>query len=342
MIVGTSVAGEGNAFMTTDETYQNFELKFEVKVDHRLNSGCQIRSVPVGKSGHLRGPQVEIAGGRSGFIYGEVMKKADGSPQKWLSPNLEDEKKEPIQGAFKVDEWNLFLIRVLNDRYQTWVNGVQITDFTFDGMPDAGHIGLQVHGVKHEDLVGKRVRWKNIQLKQLKSASEPSESVTEEEEAHAFPYLATSEGREGYELASEETNTYRVYDFYKRQAQHHLKQDGDLALLPAYPDLDGGTFGHWGNYSKNGHQDLRWNEMDYGNKETGSYHNTWQGRPYFHPHRWGVIHGVSVPEGVTAVDLKPWFAAITRDGESMTRYLGHYLHGRQVVTHYEIGESRFL
>ena len=98
MIVGTSVAGEGNAFMTTDKTYQHFELKFEVKVDHRLNSGCQIRSVPMGKSRHLRGPQVEIAGGRSGFIYGEVMKKADGSPQRWISPNLADEKKEPILG----------------------------------------------------------------------------------------------------------------------------------------------------------------------------------------------------------------------------------------------------
>ena len=47
MIVGTSVAGEGNGFMATDETYQNFELKFNVKVDNRLNSGCQIRSVPV-------------------------------------------------------------------------------------------------------------------------------------------------------------------------------------------------------------------------------------------------------------------------------------------------------
>ena len=124
MIVGTAVAGEGNAFMTTDETYQDFELKFEVRLDKRLNSGCQVRSVPVGKSGHLRGPQVEIAGGRTGFFYGEVMKKADGSPQKWLSPNLEDEKEEPILGAFKEDEWNSIRIRVLEDHYQTWVNGV--------------------------------------------------------------------------------------------------------------------------------------------------------------------------------------------------------------------------
>jgi len=390
MIVGTAVGGEGNAFMTTDETYQDFELKFEVKVDSRLNSGCQIRSVPVGKSGHLRGPQVEIAGGRTGFIYGEVMKKADGSPQRWLSPNLEDEKQKPILGAFKEEEWNSIHIRVLEDHYQTWVNGVPITDFKFDGMPEAGHIGLQVHGVKLEEQVGKQVRWKNIQLKPLKSENVASignrstntppsptsitnQSNDEPQKALAFPYLATSEGREGYELAEEETNTYRVYDFYKRQAQHHLKQDREPALLPAYPDLDGGTFGHWGNYHKNGHQDLRWNAMDYSpamastytidkknkiggmlsiliegghtvtfNRETGSYYNAWEGRPYFHPHRWGVIHGVTVPEGVTAVDLQPWFTTITQKGEAMTRYLGHYLYGKQVVTHYEIGDSRFL
>merc|ERR1712023_563295 len=241
MIVGTAVAGEGNAFMTTDVTYQDFELKFEVRLDKRLNSGCQVRSVPVGKSGHLRGPQVEIAGGRTGFFYGEVMKKTDGSPQKWLSPNLEDEKKEPILGAFKEDEWNSIRIRVLEDHYQTWVNGVPVSDFKFDGMPDAGHIGLQVHGVKFEELVGKQVRWKNIQLKRLLSTGDPATVTTEAEsgdaesaammtpeepaEPLAFPYLATTEGREGYELAGEGTNTYRVYDFYKRQAQHHLKQD---------------------------------------------------------------------------------------------------------------------
>jgi len=391
MIVGTSVAGEGNAFMTTDKTYQNFELKFEVKVDHRLNSGCQIRSVPVGKNRHLRGPQVEIAGGKSGFIYGEVMKKADGSPQKWISPNLKDEKTEPIQGAFKVNAWNAFLIRVVDDHYQTYINDVPITDFKFDGMPNAGHIGLQVHGVKHAELVGKRVRWKNIQLRPLKPARAPAQAPilaaapaaakkakkTAKKTANAappaFPYLDTSKGREGYELAGEETNTHRMYDFYKRQARHHLKQDRDLALLPAYTDLDGGTFGHWGNYNKNGHKDLRWNDMDYGpaltasysldakkkigsmltvrlpsghtvtfNKNTGGYYNAWAGRPYFNPHRWGLIHGVAVPKGVRAADLRPWFAAAVQDGQTMSRYLGHYQFGKRVVTHYEIGKTRFL
>ena len=36
-IVGISVPKEGNGFMTTEEKYRNFELKFEVKLDLGLN-----------------------------------------------------------------------------------------------------------------------------------------------------------------------------------------------------------------------------------------------------------------------------------------------------------------
>lgn len=47
---------------------------------------------------------------------------------------------------------------------------------------------------------------------------------------------------------------------------------------------------------------------------------------------------MAVPKGVAAADLKPWLTAITRGGKAMTRYLGHYLHGKRVVTHYAIGD----
>ena len=77
-IVGISVPKEGNMFMTTKQKYRNFELKFEVKLDLGLNSGCQIRSMPLREGAHLIGPQVEIAGGKSGFIFVEAMKKNTG------------------------------------------------------------------------------------------------------------------------------------------------------------------------------------------------------------------------------------------------------------------------
>ena len=85
-IVGISVPKEGNILMTTKQKYRNFELEFEVKLDLGLNSGCQIRSIPLREGAHLVVPQVEIAGGKSGFIYGEAMKKKDGSRQGYSQP----------------------------------------------------------------------------------------------------------------------------------------------------------------------------------------------------------------------------------------------------------------
>ena len=90
-------------------------------------------------------------------------------------------------------------------------------------------------------------------------------------DSSSYPYMKTSEGREGYKFAGEATNSHRVYDFYKRQAQYHLKANDNLSLLPAFPDLDAGEFGHWGKYNMNGHKDYRWDVMDYGPAMTATY-----------------------------------------------------------------------
>ena len=71
----------------------------------------------------------------------------------------------------------IFFIRVLDDRYQTFVNKVPITDFEFNGVSSSGHIGLQVHGVKRPELVGKKVRFRNIFLRKLKSVEEQLEDA---------------------------------------------------------------------------------------------------------------------------------------------------------------------
>lgn len=167
MIVGTAVAKEPNGFLTTKAKYKDFELKFDVKVDYSLNSGCQIRSMPHGPINHLMGPQVEISSAKSGFIYGEHMKQDDGKANMgWLSPDLKSGDVEPKKSAFKHDQWNSFRILVQGDHYQTFVNGVKMTDFHFDKIKIAAHIGLQVHSSKGK-VVGKSVRWKNLLIRSL-------------------------------------------------------------------------------------------------------------------------------------------------------------------------------
>ncbi|MDQ8192280.1 plastocyanin/azurin family copper-binding protein [Roseibacillus persicicus] len=79
------------------------------------------------------------------------------------------------------------------------------------------------------------------------------------------PYAATSGGREGYALASQPVNKFRLYDFYQRQADYYMAHPDEMPeVLPAYPGLDGGNFGHWGKFNQNQYRDLRWNEGELG------------------------------------------------------------------------------
>jgi hypothetical protein len=144
--------------MCTEKDYGDFELKFEVKVDNKLNSGVQIRSHSKKdyKNGRVHGPQVEIEAGpgEAGYIYSE------GTGRGWLS---QDRSK---QDTFQNNEWNRYRVLAVGPRIQTWVNGQPVADLTDEESPRSGFIGLQVHGI------GKRagpyeVRWRNIMIKDL-------------------------------------------------------------------------------------------------------------------------------------------------------------------------------
>ncbi|MBK1878982.1 3-keto-disaccharide hydrolase [Pelagicoccus mobilis] len=175
-IVGRTVLGSPNTFLTTEKRYGDFELTFEVKVDDRLNSGVQIRSwsrtEPEGKfkEGRFHGPQVEIEAGpgQAGFIYGEAM---GGS---WLSdaPKSED-KSVNTHDYFKNGEWNKFKIIAKGPRIQTFINGHKVEDLVdkkaYKTHPE-GHIGLQVHSISKKKLGDAEfleVSWRKLKIKEL-------------------------------------------------------------------------------------------------------------------------------------------------------------------------------
>jgi hypothetical protein len=79
-IVGRTTPGSPNAFLCTERFFEDFELRFEVKVDDRLNSGVQIRSRTADGTteGRVHGPQVEIEasgekGAEAGYLYAEAI-----------------------------------------------------------------------------------------------------------------------------------------------------------------------------------------------------------------------------------------------------------------------------
>jgi len=78
-------------------------------------------------------------------------------------------------------------------------------------------------------------------------------------------------------------NRNRLYDFYPREALFFRKQLPSVPmLLPAFPGLDGGSRGHWGNQNETSWKDARWNLTDLGALQCGVF-------------RGG---GVTVPRGV--------------------------------------------
>jgi Domain of Unknown Function (DUF1080) len=169
-IVGRTREGSPNSFLTTERTYGDFELEFEVKVDDALNSGVQIRSGTRQRStgegaddraGRVFGPQVEIEAspGLAGFLYGEATGRG------WLTP---EERLEP-HAHFRNGDWNRYRIVAQGARIQTWLNGQPIDDLTdeatYRGHPE-GFIGLQVHSV--DPGTGPyEVAWRRLRLREL-------------------------------------------------------------------------------------------------------------------------------------------------------------------------------
>lgn len=157
-IVGKTAEGSPNSFLCTDETYTDFELTFEVRVDSQLNSGVQLRSLSKSdfKNGRVHGPQVEIeaAPGESGYVYSE------GTGRGWITTE------QPIKDAYQNGQWNRFVVRAVGDRIQTWVNGHAIADLRDPESSQQGFIGLQVHGI--EKGTGPfEVRWRDIRVRTL-------------------------------------------------------------------------------------------------------------------------------------------------------------------------------
>lgn len=66
-------------------------------------------------------------------------------------------------------------------------------------------------------------------------------------------------------------NRDRVYDFYTKAANHFRQQDARPMLLPAYPGIDGGKLGHWGNQNDDVWRDARWNDADLGTVLAGVF-----------------------------------------------------------------------
>jgi hypothetical protein len=161
-ITGTAVLNSGNTFLVTEKQYGDFILELDAKTESNLtNSGIQLRSHfnPAGKEGKglVYGRQCEIDPSDrawSGGIYDEGRRD-------WLYPM---ELNAKAKAAWKNGEFNHITIECIGNTTKTWINGVA-TAYVVDTVDATGFIGLQVHAIDNATQAGKKIYFKNIQIK---------------------------------------------------------------------------------------------------------------------------------------------------------------------------------
>lgn len=138
-------------YLGTTENYKDFELTAEFKQDRDGNSGIFFRSNFEGTK--VSGWQVEVAppGDDTGGIY-------ESYGRGWLiKPDPEKDK------HLKFGEWNDIKVRVQGDHVTTWLNGVEMVDYSDEKIGEGeGQIALQIHSGG-----GLKISWRNLKLKQL-------------------------------------------------------------------------------------------------------------------------------------------------------------------------------
>ncbi|MCF0039969.1 3-keto-disaccharide hydrolase [Dyadobacter fanqingshengii] len=170
-IVGTSVTDTPNSFLTTEKNYGDFIFECDVKVDNKLNSGIQIRSLstPDYQNGRVHGYQVEIDPSDRAYSAGLY----DEARRGWLYPlDLNPEAKK----AFKKDAWNKYRIEAIGSSIRTFLNGVPVAH-VIDDMTPSGFICLQVHAIGSKDLEGTQVSWKNVRIKTTDLKPSPAANI---------------------------------------------------------------------------------------------------------------------------------------------------------------------
>jgi len=167
-------------YLRTVNEYGNFILELEFKADTGVNSGVQIRSdflkedktciyvaggedLKAGektfRAGEFSGYQIEIETTDRSWCGGFYEQCGRG----WLQPMNHN---EPSRKALRQNDWNHLRIIVNKDHFQSWLNGAAATDF-HDGNAATGYIAFQIHNSGDPEILGRKIRFRNIMIKEL-------------------------------------------------------------------------------------------------------------------------------------------------------------------------------
>ena len=180
-IVGSQDIPANGGLIITDEAYGDFEVVLEMNNDFGPDSGLFLRSTEDGSAwqamidyhsnGNLMGLYGEGKLGAKPSVRNYDFKSSPEDIQIVTnSPTPLPIAPESWKFFWRHGQWNEFRARIENNppHITTWINGVQIMDWT-DSLakrhPDTGGIALQVHG--GGDHTKEFVRYRNIRVKKL-------------------------------------------------------------------------------------------------------------------------------------------------------------------------------
>ena len=181
-----------NTFLSTGKSYENFELRFKVRLTEGkgfANSGIQVRSTRKGSA--MSGYQVDAGKGYWGTIWDEHRRN------KVIAKPVDESALLP-----KIDDfgWNDYRIVCEGPLIKTWINGILAIDYVEKDpdIPLNGFIGLQAHkGGKF------LVEFKDITIDEFPSKAKTGNlSPAEQQQLFSLP-----EGFEVELVSSEEQGT---------------------------------------------------------------------------------------------------------------------------------------
>ncbi|HEX8462816.1 MAG TPA: DUF1080 domain-containing protein, partial [Segetibacter sp.] len=157
-IIGTTVFGEPNSFLVTEQDYGDFILELELKMDNNMNSGIQFRSESKADymNGRVHGYQYEINPSPRGWSAGIY----DEARRDWLYPM---DYNAAAKTLYKKGEWNRIRIECIGNSMRTFLNGVPAAHL-IDDLTPKGFIALQVHSISKQEAAGQTIAWRNIRI----------------------------------------------------------------------------------------------------------------------------------------------------------------------------------
>lgn len=167
-IVGFGENVRSNTFLRTEETYGDFDFRFDMKFDDLSgNSGMMFRAKQRdGDDGRVYGYQCEHDNGKNrawtAGLYDEARRG-------WLYPDKSDKEQcaeftEQGKELTNWEDWNEIRIVCEGRRIRIWLNDELRVDFTDEAeeFTPEGFFGLQVHSGD-----SCKVRWRNLRIKEL-------------------------------------------------------------------------------------------------------------------------------------------------------------------------------